>query len=123
MRFFSKRARHFVLLSSITVFFLAVSFSMGVKTTNAMLGFGGKIAWVMPCPCSMNLAIMIVGVKGGVFSFEPGSIPFAWYQIFHAGPWALGTYIPGNVCLWFIPDGCAGFPTMGTILDVGTSAF
>ena len=75
----------------------------------------------MPCPCSDNLAISVVGVKGGIFSFGPGSVPFAWYQIYRPGPWAKGTYAPGGVCLWPFPDGCAGFPTEGTILDVGTS--
>lgn len=105
------------------LFFFVVMFGAGVKTSDAMFGFGGRIVSVVPCPCSMNLAITIAGIRGGIFSLEPGVLPFAWYQIFRPGPWAKGTYVPGNVCLWPIPYGCAGFPTMGTILEVGTSMF
>lgn len=115
--------KHFVLFSAVVIFFLVITFSVWVKTSNAMLGFGGRIASVVPCTCSANLMITIAGVRGGVFSFEPGSLPFAWYQIYRPGPWARGTYVPGNVCLWIVPDGCAGIPTMGTIIEVGTSLF
>lgn len=102
----------------------ALFLSIGVNTSSAqMLGFGGRVASVVPCPCSMNLMITIAGVKGGTFSFGPGSLPFAWYQIFRPGPFAKGAYAPGGSCLWFIPYGCAGFPTMGTIVEVGTSMF
>lgn len=124
MKLFSKLIQRPIFFGVVTLFFLVASFGVGVKTSNAaLLGFGGKIAWVMPCPCSANLAIFIVGVKGGVFSFGPGSIPYAWYQIFHPGPWALGSYVPGNMCLWPVVVGCAGFSTRGTIINVGTSMF
>lgn len=106
------------------VVFLFVSlFGVGARIARAegLPGFGGKIVSVITCPCSMNLMITIAGVKGGTFSFGPGSVPFAWYQIYRPGPWAKGTYSPGGMCLWFIPFGCAGIPTMGTMLEVGTS--
>ena len=125
MSIFSRMNKYPFLLGIASIlFFLAVSFGVGVKTSNAaLLGFGGRILWVMPCPCSGNLAIAIGPPRGGIYSFGPGSIPYAWYQIFHPGPWALGSYVPGNACLWFIPFGCAGFPTMGTMINVGTSMF
>lgn len=116
--------KRFIISCAIAILFILIAlFSVGMKRSNAMLGFGGRIVSVIPCPCSFNLAVTVAGVKGGIFSFEPGSLPFAWWQIFRPGPWAKGSYVPGNVCLWFIPYGCAGIPTMGTILDVGTSMF
>lgn len=114
--------KHFIISCVIAILLiLTASFGVGMKKSNAMLGFEGKIVSVTFCPCSFNLLISIAGVKGGIFSFEPGSVPFAWYQIFHSGPWTKGSYVPGNVCLWYVVVGCAGIPTMGTILDVGTS--
>ena len=125
-------SRH-LLIGLATLFFVfIISFSLWVKRGDAlslMSGFGGRIAWVMPCPCSLNLAILIAPTNPlappstyGIFSFEPGSVPFAWYQIFRPGPAVKGTYVaPKNECLWPFPDGCEGFDTRGTIVDVGTS--
>ncbi len=123
MEFFSKVNKRTLLLSTTAVLFVIIAvFGVWVKTSSAIsLGFGGRITKVVYCPCSANLAIFVVGVKGGVYSFEPGSLLFAWYQIYRPGPWTVGTYTPVNKCLWFVPKGCAGFPTIGTIIDVGTS--
>ena len=122
MNFLHKVNKRTFLLSTTAVFFILIaSFGMWAKSSNAILGFGGKIAYVYYCPCSANLAVFVAGVRGGVYSFTPGSLLYAWYQIFRPGPWTVGTYVPSNVCLWFIPYGCAGFPTMGTMIEVGTS--
>ncbi len=124
MKFFSKINKRTLLLSATAILFVFIaSFGMWIKSSNAIFhGFGGKSVYVMYCPCSANLAVFVLGVRGGVYSFGPGSLPFAWYQIFRSGPWVLGTFVPGTgMCLWPVPFGCAGFPTMGTILEVGTS--
>ncbi len=123
MKFFSKVNKRAFLLTLAALFFLLVaSFGVGIKSSNAMLGFGGKIVAVRPCLCSANLAVFVVGVKGGVYTFQPGvSLLFAQYQIWRPGPWVLGTYAPGGVCLRYRFLGCTGFPTMGTMITVGTS--
>ena len=124
MKLFSQeKNKRTLLLGMVGVLLLFVaSFGLWVRSTNAILGFGGKSVYVYYCPCSANLAVFVVGVKGGVYTFQPGvSQLFAWYQIWRAGPWVLGTYAPPGVCLWYIPYGCAGFPTMGTMIEVGTS--
>ncbi len=121
MRFFPNINKRTIFLSLVaaSVLFVA-SFGMWVKPANAMLGFGGRIVFVKLCPCSANLAIWVFGPRGGVYTFQPGvSVPFANYQFWRPGPAILGTFVPGGVCLtgFF----CAGFPTMGTMVTVGTS--
>ncbi len=113
--------RVFLSVTVSVVFLLVASFGVGIKSSNAMLhGFGGKIVYVHYCPCSANLAVFVLGVKGGVYTFQPGvSLLFANYQIWRSGPWVVGTYVPGGVCLTW--KKCAGFSTTGTILTVGTS--
>lgn len=126
MRLFSFLKKHPILTSLFfAVFLIVVSFSLRIKSGKAIgvLPFGGQILDVTYCPCSFNLAITVGPPNGGVFTYEPGgSIIKAFYQIFRPGPWVLGWYSPGGVCLDFCTDCCYPLrsPT-GTISEAGTS--
>jgi hypothetical protein len=113
----------FVLGITAVLLLLAVSFGFWVKSSKAIIPFGGQITSVFYCPCSGNLAVVVGPPSGGIFMYQPGAtIVYAFYQIFRPGPWVLGNYTPGGSCMQFIPYGCApmAWPT-GTINEVGTS--
>lgn len=120
---FKIRKRPFVLVLVSIFFLFVVSFGFWIKSSKAIIPFGGPILNVFYCPCSANLAVVVGPPSPGVFMYQPGStIVYAFYQIFRAGPWVLGNYTPGGACLMFIPYGCApiAYP-LGTIMEVGTS--
>lgn len=112
-----------ILGASVLLLVFAVSFGFWVKSSKAIIPFGGPVTAVAYCPCSGNLAIVVGPPGPGIFMYQPGaSTVYSFYQIFRPGPWVLGTYTPGGSCMMFIPYGCAPmlFP-MGTIDEVGTS--
>jgi hypothetical protein len=117
------RKRSFILGTAAILLLLGVSFGLWVKSSKAIIPFGGPITSVFYCPCSANLAVVVGPPSPGIFMYQPGaSTVYAFYQIFRPGPWVLGNYVPGGACMMFIPYGCApmAFP-MGTINEVGTS--
>lgn len=113
------------LLFSITFFLVlvAVSFSIKIKTSKALLGFGGQIQQVITCSCSDNIAIVVGTPTVGVFLYEPSTTLLdREYQLFSEGPWVLGAYTEGGVCEADVDGVCepVANPT-GTIVEVGTS--
>ncbi|OIO30907.1 hypothetical protein AUJ77_01015 [Candidatus Nomurabacteria bacterium CG1_02_43_90] len=131
MKFLNFIKKHAIITSSLFVLlFIITSFGLKIKSTNAIMPFGGKIQKVTYCTCSLNLAILVGPPGPGVFTYEPGASSIkAFYQIFRPGPWVLGSYTPGGVCTsWYIcgtspcclPDMTTP-PPIGTISDAGTS--
>ncbi|TSC61454.1 MAG: hypothetical protein G01um101448_342 [Parcubacteria group bacterium Gr01-1014_48] len=85
--------------------------------------FGGRIKKVEVCTCSGSLNLTIGLPRPRQLLYVPGaSILYAFYQIFRPGPWTLGMYTPGAVCL-MAQKFCTPvtIPPIGTIRIVGTS--
>lgn len=86
------------------------------RPAEAILGFGGRILNVTLC---VNGMLFTIGPPvGGLFMWVPGTLTFAYAQL-RPGPWSLGAYIPGGVCI--IPP--LVIPAMGTMIMIGTSLF
>lgn len=91
--------------------------------------FGGPIANVEVCTCSGSLNVMVVDyskipILPVNYLYIPGvTILYPFFQIFRSGPWTLGTYLPGAVCLMAGPTICtpSTLPPIGTMIMVGTS--
>lgn len=103
--------------------FIALPFLFLPKRVEAVLGFGGRILNVTSC--ANGLLLTIGPPRPGLFMWMPGTLTFSWYQL-RSGPWALGTYFPGGVCV--CPNGCCPpycppIPALGTMIMIGTSAF
>ncbi len=98
---------------------LFLLFSMP-KTTEAMLGFGGKILNITPCANGLLLTTGLPTAR--LFMWTPGiSFTYLWYQI-RIGSNILGAYSPGGSCIF--PNGCffcGAIPAKGTIIKIGTS--
>lgn len=83
--------------------------------------FGGRIEKVNYC-CN-GIELTIGPPRPGNFIFEWGrSVPYAFYQFYRPGPWALGDAYPGGSCE-DIYDECAPHPAKGTIRQIGTSMY
>lgn len=125
MKFFPDKKKHQVFLGAIVSIFVVVTFFVvKVKTSNAILGFGGKVTHFEPCPESANYAIFITGrTTSGYFMWEPTTINHTHgsQQLFSTGSWALGTYAPVGVCVISIVPPVTIVPIMGTMIRVGTS--
>lgn len=85
-------------------------------------GFGGRILMVIPCS---NGSLFTVGPpRGGLFMLMPGITKvYSYYQL-RPGPWSLGAYYPGGICV--APFGCVlcpPIPALGTMINIGTSLF
>lgn len=126
-------------LVSIMFFLVLVGtiFSIKIRTSMALVGFGGQVMSVTLCTCSLpgSVALTVGTPTPGVYLYTPTTVLFdhynfwgtgAWlgyvYTHFVPGPWVLGTYIPGGVCLIpTVPD-CTPLPYItGTIEKMGTS--
>lgn len=130
MKFLHYIKKHTIFFSIIVLLLLAVSYGSKVKSGKAIVPFGGVITAVTPCDCSVGYMIIVAGpTTAGAFLYQTGvSILFPWYEIFTPGPFVLGTYIPGAVCMIGVPPACtdafmgAGAePYNGTIEMVGSS--
>lgn len=106
-----------------SVFFIMAFFGIWVKSTGALLGFGGQIEYIRYCTCSGNELVVLGPPTPGVYSY----IPYASYVYlngppYHPGQWTLGAYTPGGVCLQLYEE-CGPDPMQpkGTIMSVGTS--
>ena len=84
------------------------------RPAEAILGFGGNILWVTPC--ANGLLLLIGPPVGGLFMWMWGTPTFLYGQL-RPGPWSLGSWIPGGVCV--IPPFV--IPALGTIIMIGTS--
>lgn len=122
MKIFSYIRCHSKLLSIVVFFVLiAVSFGMNVKSSKALLGFGGEIVNVIPCIDEASYAIVIGTPKPGVYIWTPATIMYQYYNLWTPGPWVLGGYIPspGLTCSDLGVPLIAGIN--GIIESVGTS--
>jgi hypothetical protein len=94
----------------------------------AGLPFGGFSYFVFYCTCSGGIAVhftdlTIPPMTGGLpLLFQPGiSFLYPFGQIYRPGVWILGLWTPGSICLYFAGKGCSVWPTVGTMMFVGTS--
>jgi hypothetical protein len=105
------------------------------------LPFGGQVVFTLPCTCPATPGALMIflapflGFGGPLPTAAITYVPivsqlYAWYSIGVPGTWHLGSYIPGtgNLACWIInPVGFVPpcipmpFPSVGTILQVGTS--
>lgn len=84
--------------------------------------FGGRVYAVTWCTCSSGVVIYVGPPKGGPYLYLPGfTRVYEYYQIPRVGPWVLGNYVPGPVCLVVAGKTCAVIPHQGAITIVGTS--
>lgn len=125
MKIFSRIKKHPTLTGVIVgVVLLVASFGVAMKTSRAFLAgapFGGMITGMTYCPVSMNIAFVVAGVKGGLFTYEPELSTLFQYWMMAPGSWIVGTFWPGTgYCLISVfPP--IGFPTEGTVVMAGTS--
>lgn len=110
------------------IFLLTAAFAIWVKSTGALLGFGGRITSVIPCTCGpvpLSTAVTVVGPSPGIFLNIVGvSSLFSHYQIYRPGPFVVGGWAPsGAICMIGLPPDCVPVltPPIGTIISVGTS--
>lgn len=99
-------------------------FVVKIKTSSAILGFGGVVQSFVACTESANYAIFIAGrPTSGYFMWEPTTINHTYgsQQLFSSGAWALGTYTPVGVCVISVEPPVTLEPITGTMIRVGTS--
>lgn len=95
MIFFSlPRGRQILLAVAITISLVVVSYSINIKSSNALLGFGGQILMVVPCIDEASYAIIVGTPSPGVYIWTPATILIKHWNLWTPGPWVLGTYIP-----------------------------
>lgn len=100
-----------------------VFFSTNIKSSKALLGFGGEILMIIPCVDEASYAIVVGTPTPGVYMWMPTTVMFQYYNLFTPGAWALGGDIPapGLTCS---DDGVplvGPGAIMGVIEEVGTS--
>lgn len=101
--------------------FIVLSFLFLPKPVEAVLGFGGRILKVVPC--ATGLLITIGPPRPGLFMWMPTTLTFDWWYRLRPGPWALGTYFPGGVCVCpYFQCWAGAIPALGTMITIGTSA-
>ncbi len=116
-----------ILFKIITTFYIGLFLAV---PTQALAGpglpFGGQIIQTLPCVCSLNFLIInrpIGPTSVPNLVFGPGSVLYAFYNIFRPGSYILGTYTHPTICAMWGPDGCSPpiiIPAM-KIFMVGTS--
>lgn len=93
--------------------------------------FGGFVTSVVPCTCTVGVAIVYsmfftgsnIPVPVGALYYVPPVPVFAFFQIAVPGTFELGTYAPGvQACATGLPPACVPFPTAGTLEYTGTSS-
>ncbi len=121
--FFSlkKKLSTFVFIMAF-VFVVFVLLPMEQIDAQAGVPLGGTISYVTYCTCSFNYLLTVVGPSPGNFVFQPGaSVPFPYGQVYRPGPFVLGTYTTGGICLMYAGYFCYALPSNGTITMIGTS--
>lgn len=89
------------------------------KPAGAFLGAGGRILFVVPC---VNGLLLTIGPpRPGLYMWMWGTPIYAWYELV-PGPNVLINYVLGGICIMpgLIP---VIIPALGTIVQIGTSAF
>ncbi len=117
--FFRKHLVAFGIIASA----LLIAGSIARVQAQGILMFGGFVTVSIPCTCSGNFLLTILGPAGGQFTYHIGTPQFLFHQLPRTGVWTLGVYSPGGVCLMWAGKICVptGIP-IGTITPlVGTS--
>ncbi len=85
------------------------------------LDFGGKIVSITPCTCGVGSQVFISGgASTGTYLYTPATRNYG--LPLKPSRNALGTYIPGGVCLVGTGSPCATLPiTKGTMRTVKSS--
>lgn len=121
MKYFLRTNKRKAVFTAVALlFFLGASFSINIKPSLALLGFGGNILMMIPCVDEGSYAIVTGTPTPGVYIWTEATLMFKYYNLFTPGPWVLGGYLP-NVGLTCTDDGVpVAYPT-GIIESVGTS--
>lgn len=140
MKFLFYTKKHRVLVSIIVfLIMITVSFAVKIRSSKAILGFGGRITEVTFCTCTQgSWAYTVVGDPSGVFVYTPLAVPYKWYNFLPKGvytypvlipftsPWILGSYVPTPVvssCWMYAAEACYPLPSLGEITSFGTSKY
>lgn len=117
-----KKKHIFVVALSLLLFVGAYSYQVTKPTeVDALLPFGGFVNYVQYCTCSMAIASVVGPPVGGTFVYAPGTVTYAYGQVYRSGVWLLGNWTPGGVCLFYAGVGCGTFPVWGRMSEVATS--
>lgn len=112
-----------IIILSITFIFFPVRST--ATPAISLFNFGGPILLSQTCTCSSGQLIVVGPPVPGIFVLQlPLSVGtvFPFGQLFRPGPWVLGSYTPGGICLIGVPPFCTSLAQpKGTILTVGTS--
>ena len=85
--------------------------------------FGGRMYNTWICSCNFGSAITFGRPKSGTYLYQAGTSKlFKEYRLW-PGPWALGTYTRGSICLYYVGKSCSTYKTSGTIRLMGTGAY
>lgn len=107
-------------------FFMPFSQPPAVRA-QAAIPYGGNVIFIVDCFCSGNVEVWVIDYASKRLLrliYQPGiSVLFRNFNIL--GPYLLGTYFPGGVCLDYKRVGCfVPFPPDGTMSNApgtGTS--
>lgn len=103
MSFLAQKMNYRLLIS--IVFLLIVVFSflfLKVKESNAVFGFGGRVASITICTCSEGLVYIKLGPPtGGDYVYEGNSFKYKYYDIWGNGTWSVNTWLP-TPGLWLL---------------------
>ncbi len=85
-------------------------------------GFGGRVIMLIPCTCSLGMAVYVAMPTPpyfGMFLWQlPFTRPYLWYFPYPTTP-ITGNYVFGGACFTGVPPYCAVLPVIGTITQVG----
>jgi len=134
---FLAQNKNYRLLISIAFLLLIVSSFLFYKTkqSDAIFGYGGRIASITLCTCSEGLLYVKLGPPtGGDYIVKGSSVNYAYYDIWGKGTWTFNTWlptpgvwivgsytVPAPQCL-MMGEPCTTLPpAKGLILDGGAS--
>lgn len=122
-----KKFQILIVLLLLTPYFLLPTSASAVVTG---VSFGGKINFIVPCPCSGGFAVHFtplfinssVPTTGALYYSSFSSLLYSWYNPITPTVWNLGKFIPGVQECWVpVGLGCVIIPTLGSIIYEGTS--
>ena len=111
----------------ILLFFVPVFLGLLFATTHIAHGyvpFGGQITQVdyYSCACSGGVLITVgPPVPAYEIVVNAATAVYPYGQFFRVGPWSLGLYIPGGVCLTPGYPSCTTKAVGGQVFMIGTS--
>lgn len=106
-------------------FLLIITLFLGpVKASALPTNFGGQILAFYPCTCSMNFIYYIRDVRYQYMPlvYQPGFTILHKMYTPYPSVNTVGNYVPGTgVCSTYIYPSCVTIPSIGSILNFGTS--